>query len=94
MDFDFEWDDHKAERNLRKHGVSFAEAKTVFADPLAQTYIDSGHAAGEPRELTIGYSNADRLIMVSYTHRGLNARIISARTATRRERLSYERRRR
>jgi uncharacterized DUF497 family protein len=92
MDLDFEWDDEKAERNVRKHGISFQEATTVFLDPLAQTSPDPDHSATEERELTIGYSDAHRLIMVSYTHRGHTARIVSARIATRQERVDYERR--
>ena len=94
MQFHFEWDDDKAERNRRKHGVTFEEATSVFFDPIAGTYPDPDHSAGEQRELILGYSSAHRLIMVSYTHRGRTARIISARTATRHERLDHERGRR
>lgn len=91
MDLDFSWDEKKAAQNRRKHGVSFEEAKSVFDDPLCQTYPDPGHSLSEERELTTGYSDTDRLIMVSHTHRGLYARIISARLPTRQERLDYER---
>jgi uncharacterized DUF497 family protein len=94
MEVDFEWDQAKAERNWRKHGVSFEEAKSVFFDPFAETYPDRRHSAVEKRELTIGHSGARRLIIVSYTHRGHAARIISARLTTRQERVAYERRRR
>jgi uncharacterized DUF497 family protein len=93
MQLEFDWDDDKAERNRRKHGISFEEAKSVFRDPLARLYADPDHSQDEERELIIGYSDAHRLIMVSYTHRGLSARIINARTATRRERFVHERRR-
>ncbi len=56
MSLDFEWDDEKAESNLRKHQVSFAEAATVFGDPLARTFYDPDHSLGEDRFITIGLS--------------------------------------
>ncbi|MEP7378223.1 MAG: BrnT family toxin [Chloroflexota bacterium] len=90
MDLEFTWDEKKAEQNWRKHGVSFQEAKSVFDDPLCQTYPDPGHSTSEER-VTVGYSDADRLIMVSHSHRGLYARITNARLPTRKERLDYER---
>lgn len=94
MEIDFECDDAKAAQNARKHGVSFEEATSVFLDATAGTYPDPDHSADEQRELIIGSSSAHRLIMVSYTHRGPAVRIISARTATRHERLDHERGRR
>jgi hypothetical protein len=87
---DFEWDDAKAESNERKHGVAFAEAMTVFADPLSVTGYDPRHADDEDRFLTMGMSIAGRLLVVSHTDRGDVVRITSAREATRRERKDYE----
>ena len=86
---DFEWDDTKAESNERKHGVSFAEALTVFADPLALTGYDPGHADDEDRYITMGTSADNPLILVSHTDRD-NLRSISAREATRPARKDYE----
>lgn len=87
---EFEWDDEKEAANLRKHGVSFFEASTVFGDPLALTGYDSAHSDSEDRYLTMGVSADDRLLLVSHTDRGDAIRIISARDATRRERKDYE----
>ncbi|MCC7144470.1 MAG: BrnT family toxin [Candidatus Eisenbacteria bacterium] len=85
-----EWSDDKARANARKHGVSFHEALTVFYDPLAATVDDPDHSASESRCITIGYSGANRLLVVSHTDRGDVLRIISARPATRRERNRHE----
>jgi hypothetical protein len=90
MAMEFEWDDDKAAVNERKHGVAFAEAMTVFADPLALTGYDPDHSDGEDRYLTMGRSADDRLLVVSHTDRGENIRIISARLASRAERRDYE----
>jgi len=87
---EFEWDPDKAARNLAKHGVTFAEAGTVFGDPLAMTYFDPDHSEGEDRFLTFGHSNEGRLLVVSHADRGTRTRIISARVATRREGKFYE----
>lgn len=87
---DFEWDDAKAELNQRKHGVSFAEAMTVFGDPLSLTGYDPDHSDDEDRYLTMGSSAEGRLLLVSHTDRGAKVRIISARPASRRERKDYE----
>ena len=87
---EFEWDPDKADRNLKKHGVDFHEAATVFGDPLAVTYYDPDHSDDEVRYLTIGYSTEGRLLVVSHTDRNDHVRIISARTSTRRERKQYE----
>ncbi len=87
---EFEWDPAKAERSLTKHGVSFAEAATVFGDPLAVTYFDPDHSEDEDRFLTFGHSSAGRVLVVSHTDRGNRTRIISARRATRKERKQYE----
>ncbi len=86
----FEWDLRKAAQNLRKHGVSFHEAATVFGDPLSMTYQDPDHSTIEQRFITIGTSSAGRFLIVAHADRGENARIISARKVTRRERKQYE----
>src|SRR5947209_2377507 len=87
---DFEWDDDKAEANVRKHGVSFAEAMTVFADSLSLTGYDPDHSDDEDRYITMGTSATGRLLIVSHTDRGEKVRIISAREASRAERRDYE----
>ncbi|HET6616918.1 MAG TPA: BrnT family toxin [Gemmatimonadota bacterium] len=87
---EFEWDPQKAEKNLRKHGVTFTEAMTIFGDPLEVTISDPDHSEGEARLLSLGRSGADRLLVVSYTQRGSRLRIISAREATPKERREYE----
>jgi uncharacterized DUF497 family protein len=87
----FEWDPAKAQSNLRKHGVSFVEAATVFWDPLAATTIDPRpEEEAEVRFVTVGTSKRGRLLVVAHCDRGDAIRIISAREPTRRERLSYE----
>jgi uncharacterized protein len=87
---DFEWDPNKAEINLRKHGVSFAEAGTVFGDELAITVPDPDHSDDENRYITVGWSNRRRLLIISHTDRDDKIRIISARELTPRERKTYE----
>jgi len=87
---DFEWDSAKATANLLKHGVSFPEAATVFADPLA-VYLDDGSGLGNL--LVIGTSLQERLLGVVHVERGARDRIISARPATMAEREVYESRR-
>lgn len=74
-----EWDPNKARSNLRKHGISFEEARTVFDDPQAITIDDPLHSIGELRELTIVYSKVFRLLLVVHTDRRDNVRVISAR---------------
>jgi hypothetical protein len=86
----FEWDPRKAEANLRKHGVSFTEAGTVFGDNLAITVPDPDHSENEERFITIGWSNRGRLLMVSHTDRNDKTRIISARELTPKEQKTYE----
>lgn len=86
----FEWDPTKAAANLKKHGVSFEEAATVFDDPLAGTYDDPDHSEQERRFLTFGYSQQGRAIVVAHCDRGETVRIIGARRMTRRERRQYE----
>jgi uncharacterized protein len=84
---DFEWDSEKAASNLRRHSVSFQEAATVFADPLA-VYIDDG--SGTERTVVIGTSIRDRVLFVVHVERGTRDRLISARRATPSERAVYE----
>jgi hypothetical protein len=86
----FEWDPDKAGENERKHGVSFAEAATVFGDPLSVTVADPDHSVGEVRFLTIGMSHQQRLLVVAHADRDDAVRMISARAATRAERKTYE----
>jgi len=86
----FEWDPQKADINLKKHGVSFQEAASVFGDPLSITYYDPDHSTKEHRFITIGTSLTGMFIMVAHTDRGDNVRIISARKITRQERRYYE----
>lgn len=86
----FEWDERKSRDNLRKHGVSFQEAKTVFNDPLAITIHDPDHSIVEDRYIDLGLSVEGRLLVVCYTGRGTRIRIFSSRGATRRERRIYE----
>lgn len=87
---EFEWDPEKARANLRKHGVSFDEAATVFLDVLSLTGDDPDHSVGEERFVTFGLSSTGRLLVVGYTERSERIRIISARLATRAERRLYE----
>jgi uncharacterized DUF497 family protein len=90
MSLRFEWDPNKAEANLVKHEVSFEEAMTVFADPLARLFPDEEHSVDELREIIIGHSAGHQLILVSFTSIDDRVRIFSARKATRRERKDYE----
>jgi uncharacterized DUF497 family protein len=80
----------KAAANLTKHGISFKEAATTFQDPLARIHDAPDHSASEPREIVVGHSSRGRLLVVSFTDRGSNIRLVSARSATRRERRDYE----
>ncbi len=86
----FEWDQRKAGSNLAKHGVCFDEAATVFGDTLSITIPDPLHSEDEHRYVLIGHSHRSRLLVVVHTDRGDRTRIISARPATRKERLCYE----
>ena len=90
MSLEFEWHDNKARINLRKHGVSFEEASTIFRDPLALTIPDPLHSQEEDRFISLGESNRRRLLVVVFTQRRDKIRIVSARLATRRERKDYE----
>jgi uncharacterized protein len=86
----FEWNEEKAKSNLRKHGVSFVEAATVFDDPWYLIMDDPDHSVGEQRFLVLGYSIASRLLLVVYCDRAEAIRIISARPATPFEQRRYE----
>jgi uncharacterized DUF497 family protein len=90
MDLIFEWDEDKASSNLQKHKVSFEEAKTVFNDPLLLTYPDIFSSVEEDRFINIGISSNGRILIVIHTERSGYIRIISSRTATKSERLTYE----
>jgi uncharacterized DUF497 family protein len=86
----FEWDTAKAASNVRKHGVSFDEAGSVFLDQLAVSGPDPDHSVGESRYITFGMSSLGRLLAVSHTYRPGAIRLISARRVTRAERKIYE----
>ena len=88
--FSFEWDIKKANSNKQKHGITFDEASTVFADRLSLTIHDPLHSENEERFSIIGESHENRVLIVIHTERDGNIRIISARKATKNERLYYE----
>ena len=90
MSLRFTWDPAKAAANLRKHGVSFMEASTAFADPLSITIPDPDHSVGEERFVLIGLSDRQHFVVVAHVERRDLIRIISARPASRRERKTYE----
>lgn len=90
MNLRFEWDVNKATANTAKHGVSFEEVATVFRDPIATIFDDEDHSDEESREIIIGHSDMNRLLLVCFTERDDAIRIISARKATRKERRDYE----
>lgn len=86
----YQWDAGKAAANLKKHGVSFEDAATVFSDALALTYPDPDHSVDERREITIGHTIRQQLVFVAHCERGNRIRILSARLTTRSERRQYE----
>ncbi|MBK1642400.1 hypothetical protein CKO12_11030 [Chromatium okenii] len=86
----FEWDDKKAAKNLKKHGLSFQEAASVFGDPLAITFDDSSHSVSEYRLLTFGRTINGKMVVVSHTERSQSMRIISARLMAQHEKSIYE----
>ena len=90
MSVRFEWDVNKATANETKHNVSFAEAATVFREPIAVIFDDEAHSNEERREFIIGHSDRNHLLLVCFSERDDAIRIISARQATRRERRDYE----
>lgn len=87
----FEWDPAKAKTNVRKHGVSFEEAQSIFYDEFAVQFFDDGHSVEEERFLMLGMSSGARLLIVCHCEReaGNVIRIISARRATKRESAFY-----
>ena len=87
---EFEWDDQKAQQNVEKHGITFEEAAEVFFDPFYQYGDATPEDVNEQRDFIMGYSIAQRLLLVVYTERSERTRIISARLATRAERKQYE----
>jgi uncharacterized DUF497 family protein len=89
---EFEWDAIKARTNLRRHGVSFEKAKSVFKDPLTMTFPDREHSEMEERYITIGASTSREILLVVHTDQGESIRLISARGVTSKERRAYEER--
>ncbi len=85
----FEWDDHKAQVNLRRHGVDFVDAAGAFFDPCGFELLDDREDYGEDRFRLIGIAHG-RLLLVVYTERRGTIRIISARAANHKERKTYE----
>ena len=91
MAYRFEWDAEKAKSNWLKHGVSFDEASTVFDDALAKIFDDEPHSAYERREIILGHSIRNQLLVVCFTERpNERIRIIGARFPTAKERNAYE----
>jgi uncharacterized protein len=90
MSLEFEWDEDKASSNEKKHRVTFEEAASVFADPLAAIFDDEDHSDEEQREIIVGHSAKNRLLLVCFTERAGAIRIISARRATKGEHRDYE----
>lgn len=88
----YQWDPRKAASNLEKHGVDVADAVGVFEDEWALT-IKEEYVAGEQRFVTMGMDFLGRVLVLVYTYRNDDIRLISARTATKRERRAYERKR-
>lgn len=86
----FEWDGRKAGLNKSKHGISFEEASTIFGDERSLTIPDPAHSLVEERWIILGRSHAGKLLVVVFTERGDSIRIISARSASRKEKHAYE----
>ena len=86
----FEWDPAKALANVKKHGITFDEAATVFLDPLALSGPDPDHSLAESRFVNFGMSSLGHLLAVSHAYRPGGIRLISARRVTRTERKLYE----
>jgi len=90
MSLVFEWDQNKSDKNEKKHGITFEEAKTVFNDRYAITIDDPDHSDDEYRYIDIGFSSEGRILVVWYTEKNENIRIIGTRKAIRTERKAYE----
>ena len=88
---EFEWDETKAATNIKKHQVSFVEAKSIFFDEFGVQFFDDEHLSGEDRFLMLGMSSSAKLLIVCHCERndGATIRIISARKATKRESAFY-----
>jgi uncharacterized DUF497 family protein len=89
---EFEWSQAKARANLRKHGISFEEARSVFYDEYARQFFDEDHSKDEERFILLGKSSRSRILIVCHCEKesGDIIRIISARKATAKERKFYE----
>ena len=89
---EFEWDESKNKANRQKHGIWFEEAQTVFDDIHGRLFLDKDHSDKEDRFILIGYSSAERLLIIVHSHgeTDSNVRIISARKPTKKERTFYE----
>ncbi|MBV5326775.1 MAG: BrnT family toxin [Chlorobium sp.] len=85
------WDPEKAKINLRKHRIRFADAEPVFFDPMALTREDDD-SEGEQRFVSLGIDALNRILVVVYTYRGADIRLISARRSTSKERKHYDKR--
>lgn len=90
MSIEFEWDNKKAEENLKKHRINFDEAVSVFYDDFARTKPDPDHSNNESRFIIQGLSNKNKLLVISFTERYGKIRIINARKSTNKERSQYE----
>ena len=90
MNLRFEWDANKASTNITKYGVSFEEAATVFQDVTVVIFDDDNHSDEELREIIVGCSDRNRLLLVCFTERNDAIHIINARKATRKEHRDYE----
>ena len=86
----YDWDEEKAEINVKKHGVTFEEGASIFGDPFAITFPDPDHSEGEERLLSFGTSVNQRILVVCHIEHELGIRIISAREATSHERKTYQ----
>ncbi|MFZ3065543.1 MAG: BrnT family toxin [Nitrospirota bacterium] len=86
----FEWDPNKNRKNIKTHGISFDEASTAFRDTLSLTISDPLHSNEEERQILIGNTSKNRLLVIVHTERGDKIRIISARKAGKKERKQYE----
>lgn len=85
----FEWDDEKAALNVLKHGIRFEQAEEIFDDPLIATFADRSHSTDEDRQISIGSTFWDEVLVVIHTTTGERIRIISARHATKAERRKF-----
>ena len=90
MTIEFDWDQWNLQKNELKHGVSRLEAESVFFDPLYSMFGDKKHSRTEDRYLLIGKSIEGRILIVGFTHRKAAIRIITARPASKKERVIYE----